>query len=219
MRARAFFQRSSTLQSVHGLSCILIRVTPREESIERSCRQRARQLRFDVLSRKFCLSERSHSFIRAQYGAKILLDCNDASTFMEPPKIRFSRWFRWKERNRIENSDKPGVYMLSKFGTMPSARADSLDVNVIYFGETCSQSLKERWNQFNRSAFYAKRGHSGGRSYRKVYGDKGLDLYVAAMPVDVANEDLRFAFIRFAERKLILDFVLRWRKLPKCNRK
>lgn len=138
---------------------------------------------------------------------------------MEPPKIRFSRWFRWKERDRIENSDKPGVYMLSKFGTVPSGRADPLNLNIVYFGETCSQSLKERWNQFNRSAFYAKPGHSGGRSYKEVYGDKGSDLYVAAMPVMFAREDLRSAFIKFAERKLILDFVMRLKKLPKCNRK
>ena len=151
--------------------------------------------------------------------AERLLDCKDAFTFMELPKIRFSRWFRWKERDRIENSDKPGVYMLSKFRNMPLGRADPLDVNIIYFGETCSQSLKERWNQFHRSAFYSRRGHSGGRSYMEVYGDMGSDLYVAAMPVVVANEDLRSAFIRFAERKLILDFVMKWKKLTKCNRR
>ena len=138
---------------------------------------------------------------------------------MKLPKIEFSPWFKWKERNKIQNSDKPGVYTLSKFRTVPSGRVDPLDVNIIYFGETCNQSLKGRWNQFHRSAFYSKRGHSGGRSYMEVYGDMGLDLYVAAMPVVIANEDLRSAFIRFAERKLILDFVMRWKKLPKCNRK
>jgi len=109
--------------------------------------------------------------------------------------------------------------MLSKFKTVPPESVDPLDENIIYFGETCNQSLKERWNQFDRSAFQLKRGHSGGKTYRDVYGDMGLDLYVAALPVIITNEDLGSSFIRFAERKLILDFVMRWKKLPKCNRK
>jgi len=137
---------------------------------------------------------------------------------MQVPKIEFSSWFKWKERNTIENSDKPGVYMLSKFKTTPHG-VDPLDENVIYFGETC-KSLKQRWNQFDASAFQQKRGHSGGKTYRNIYrGDKGLDLYVAAMPVLIENNDLRSSFIRFAERKLIFDFVMRCKRLPRCNSK
>ena len=138
---------------------------------------------------------------------------------MKLPRIEFTPWFRWKERNKIENSDKPGLYMLSKFKIVPPGSADPLDENIVYFGETCNQSLKGRWNQFERSAFHLKRGHSGGRTYREIYGDMGRDLYVAALPVVIANQDLRSSFIRFVERKLILDFVMRWKKLPKCNRK
>jgi len=82
---------------------------------------------------------------------------------MEVPKIEFSSWFKWTERNSIEGSDKPGVYMLSKFGTVLPRCADPLDENVIYFGETCNQSLRERWVQFDASAFQLKRGHSGGK--------------------------------------------------------
>jgi len=135
------------------------------------------------------------------------------------PKIEFSSWLKWTERNGIEDSDKPGVYMLSKFKMAPPPVADPLDENVIYFGETCNQSLRERWVQFDASAFQLKRGHSGGKTYRGTYGDDGSDLYVAAMPVKLEDEVLRSQFIRFAERKLILDFVVRWKRLPKCNRK
>jgi hypothetical protein len=139
---------------------------------------------------------------------------------MELPSVEFSNWFRWNERRKIENSDKHGVYLLGKFAaTVPLGRADPLDAAVIYFGETCSQSLRERWNQFDRSAFQGKSGHSGGKSYAKVYGDNGSDLYVAALPVTIENEDLRRAFIRFVERKVILDFAVKWKKLPECNRK
>jgi hypothetical protein len=138
---------------------------------------------------------------------------------MKIPEIEFGTWFKWKERNSIDGSDKPGVYMLSKFKKSPSRSADLLDECIIYFGETCNQSLKERWTQFDASAFQLKRGHSGGKTYSEVFRDKGVDLYVAAMPVTIENEDLRSSFIRFAERKLILDFVLRWNRLPTCNRK
>lgn len=138
---------------------------------------------------------------------------------METLKIEFSSWFRWKERNSIQNSEKPGVYMLSKFRMALPPHADPLDESIIYFGETCDQSLRDRWAQFDASAFQLKRGHSGGKTYRDVYGDNGSDLYVAAMPVTLENEILRSSFIRFAERKLILDFVMKRKQLPKCNRK
>jgi len=134
-------------------------------------------------------------------------------------KIEFGTWFKWKERNSINGSDKPGVYMMARFKKGCSQSADPLDEDIIYFGETCNQSLKERWNQFDASAFQLKHGHSGGTTYNKVFGDKGVNLYVAAMPVAVENKDFRSSFIRFAERKLILDFVLKCNRLPICNRK
>jgi hypothetical protein len=141
------------------------------------------------------------------------------SCFMERPEIRFGSWFRWVERNSIKDSDRCGVYMLSKFRVASRGSADPLSKNVIYFGETCNQSLRVRWRQFDDSAFQKKRGHSGGKNYRERYGDEGADLYVAAMPVKLEDEILRSQFIRFAERKLILDYVLKWKRLPECNLK
>lgn len=137
---------------------------------------------------------------------------------MSLPEIEFSHWYLWKERNNIKNSKEPGVYMLAKLVTVPSGNANSLDNNIIYFGETC-RSLKGRWDQFDRSAFQSRPGHSGGRNYRKIYGDIGQYLYVAAMPVTIANKTLRSSFIRFLERKLILDFVVKHNRRPRCNLK
>lgn len=134
------------------------------------------------------------------------------------PKIEFSHWFPWKQRNNIKDSTKPGVYMLAKFVTVPSGNADPLDDNIIYVGETC-RSLRGRWDQFDRSAFKSKRGHSGGRNYRRIYGDIGQYLYVAAMPVNIPDKTLRSSYIRFVERKLILYFVDKHNRRPKCNLK
>lgn len=137
---------------------------------------------------------------------------------MSLPKIQFSDWYPWKQRNSIKNSKEPGVYMLAKLTTVPPGNADPLDDNIIYVGETC-RSLRGRWDQFERSAFQSKPGHSGGRNYRKLYGDIGQYLYVAAMPVIIMDKTLRSSFIRFVERKLILDFVVNHKRRPECNLK
>jgi len=134
------------------------------------------------------------------------------------PKIEFSYWHPWKPRNHIKNSEKPGIYVLAKFVAVPSGNANPLDSSIIYFGETC-RSLRGRWDQFDRSAFQSKRGHSGGRNYRRFYGDVGQYLYVAAMPVDIRDKILRSSFIRFVERKLLLDFAVEYGRRPQCNLK
>jgi hypothetical protein len=138
---------------------------------------------------------------------------------MELPNIEFSSWHKWKERKYVKNSDYPGVYLLAKYESVPSGHACWVDQNVIYIGETCNNSLQGRWRQFDRSAFQAKSGHSGGTTYNKTFGDKGFDLYVAALPVADLDQNLRPVFIRFVERRLILDFTVKWGKPPICNRK
>jgi hypothetical protein len=152
------------------------------------------------------------------------MDCANYSIFMYHLKIELSPWFKWKDRNSVRNSNQPGVYALSKFETAPPKNADPLDSHIIYFGETCNQSLQQRWKQFDDSAFHQKQGHSGGKTYGNTYlGDKGLDLYVAAMPVlaenEMENQVVRESFIRFAERKLIFDYAIRWKERPICNTK
>lgn len=135
---------------------------------------------------------------------------------MTLPNIEFTPWCPWKQRSKIKNSKDPGVYMLAKFTIVPTGNVNPLDKNIIYFGETC-RSLKGRWDQFDRSAFQSKLGHSGGRNYRKFYGDVGQYLYVAAMPVIIPDKILRSSFIRFVERKLILNYVIKHNMRPKCN--
>lgn len=137
---------------------------------------------------------------------------------MSLPKIEFSDWCPWKQRSSITDSEKPGIYVLAKFITVPSGNANPLDSNIIYFGETC-RSLKGRMDQFDRSAFQSKKGHSGGRNYKKFYGDVGQYLCVAAMPVSIQDKTLKSSFIRFVERKLLLDFVVKHGKRPQCNLK
>lgn len=142
---------------------------------------------------------------------------------MKLPKARFSEWVQWKKREKdLKNPDFPGIYMLAKFKkTIPKGSADPLLENIIYFGETCKR-LNERLRQFDRAAF--RRGqsndnHSGGRSYRERYGDAGENLFVSIFPVKSLEGGLTSYFIRFQERKLILDFVCKHRTNHLLNKK
>lgn len=134
------------------------------------------------------------------------------------PPITFSKWVQWGNRTDIEGVDLPGVYILAKFKDVPKGNANITDSNIVYVGETCNQKLKQRLYQFNNSAFRNKDGHSGGWSYESAFGDKGKDLYVAALPVDLPK-NLQHLFIRYVERKIILDFAMKYGKQPKLNKK
>jgi len=136
------------------------------------------------------------------------------------PRIVFSSWTRWAERMTVDGIDAPGVYLLAHFKKPPLGNADPQIQEIIYIGETCNQSLKKRWRQFHRSAFEGKEGHSGGKTYRKIFAGKdGENLFVAAFPVDELSDKLRPVFIRYVERKVVLDYALKWGAAPKCNKR
>jgi hypothetical protein len=138
------------------------------------------------------------------------------------PSIVFSGWAPWTERARLKGIDAPGVYVLAHFNTAPAENADPLTQEVIYVGETCDRTLRWRWRQFHRCAFESKeRGHSGGVTYSRLFGGKGIErLHVACFPVgDLLDDELRPLFIRYVERKLLLDYAVKWGTAPRCNRK
>ena len=138
---------------------------------------------------------------------------------MEQPKITFSSWIQWKDRNSVKDASRPGVYLLANLETAPPGSAEALDERVIYIGETCSNSLIGRWKDFYRSATTGKFGHSGGLTYYRVFKGDASKLFVAAFPVDGLDGEMRSSFIRYVERKLIWEYAQEWGKLPICNRK
>lgn len=136
---------------------------------------------------------------------------------MLAPEHVFSTWTPWDQRDTIDGSQLPGVYLLAKFKGPPPA-VDAEDPAIVYVGETCGQTLLKRWYDFNRSAFQEKPGHSGGWTYRELIGVSPRGLHVAAVGVDMP-EVKRDAYIRAVERTLIWQFVQRHGAMPKCNRK
>ena len=134
-------------------------------------------------------------------------------------RIVFTSWTRWADRASLKNVRSPGVYILAHFRKVPSGPANPLAKQVIYIGETCSNSLIGRWRQFDRAALQGKHGHSGGITYRDEIGGKGGRLYVAAVRVPNLGESALPYFIRYVERRLIWEFYQKWAAPPRCNRK
>lgn len=139
---------------------------------------------------------------------------------MKIPKIIFSKWVRWTNRTSLHNVDAPGIYIIAQFRELPTGNVDTEMQDIIYIGETCSQTLKKRWNNFHAAVFNGKNGvHSGGETCRKILKDNGVNLSVAAFPVNELNNQIRPSFIRYVERKLIWKYARKWGKTPTCNKK
>lgn len=115
---------------------------------------------------------------------------------MEIPKLNFSKWHAWEERNNIDGIDYPGIYAIAIKGINLAGK--SLDYNdVIYIGMTNSQGgIKSRLKQFDNS-IRGNPGHSGGRSvyygnnyceglgeYNQDWGNNRIKPFVAIMPIE-----------------------------------
>ena len=131
----------------------------------------------------------------------------------------FSDWTPWSARAQLP-ARSPGLYMLARFAGAPPPVKPSLSSNVIYIGETCGQSLHSRLYQFNRSGFLGKFGHSGGSTFASTYqAEQNPEwLFVAIAEVSLL-EPQASAYIRYAERALLWEYVQQHGVYPQCNRK
>lgn len=135
----------------------------------------------------------------------------------------FRRWVPWSDRCTSKDCDRAGIYLLRRFDVEPPAKVDPLETELIYIGVSCDRTLTKRWDEFNRSAYERKFGHSGGSTFNKLFcGNEvrqpHLWLHVASLPVKL-EEPRRSAYIQLVERWLIWEHVRRYGKMPDCNRK
>jgi len=133
-------------------------------------------------------------------------------------KTRFSHWAPWDDRNTLGEMDRPGLYVLAHFARRPTGEGRPLMARVIYIGESHDRPLRARLNEFGRTAFGRGANHTGGKTYKKVFGArmKG-QLYVARFIPAGLKPDLLPLFIRYTERRLILTYALMFGAKPKCN--
>jgi hypothetical protein len=144
---------------------------------------------------------------------------NVSLKILDPSKATFSAWIPWSKRKELARRDAAGVYALAVFESNPPEVTDVLDQSVVYLGETCNNGLRGRLDQFHRSAFQGKDGHSGGWTYRARFRDQGEHLYVSAFPVTEIAEPYRSSYIRYMERHILWHYVHRWGRRPQCNSK
>jgi hypothetical protein len=133
------------------------------------------------------------------------------------PAAAFDKWTRWANLDQLACKAAPGVYLLA-LDVHPDEKVSTIDKRIVYIGQTCA-SLRQRWRQFQRAASGSEGEHSGGISFRKRCKGRSLeDLCVAPWAAPpMAPDVLRDAYIKFVERRLILDWVIKHRELPRCN--
>jgi len=136
---------------------------------------------------------------------------------IEIPKLEFSNWTLWSNRNNTENRRFPGVYLIAISNKELSGIKPTYD-DVSYIGMTNSKNgLCGRWSQFNRS-IHGKTGHSGGNTVYKKLGHydnwpKGLKLYVSSMSVECntsnPTEDdlLKMGWVTYLEYNAFSEFM------------
>jgi hypothetical protein len=102
------------------------------------------------------------------------------------PKLKFSNWIPWEDRNEYPYVKCPGVYMLTVSEKKLSDKTADLAM-ATYIGMTDSRGgLGLRWRQLNRSICDGSRGHSGGRTIFNRLGSYvkwKRKLFVSACPV------------------------------------
>lgn len=140
----------------------------------------------------------------------------------------FYPWVNLTQKQDMNNySHESGVYMIAQSAVYPGDSEIS-NKAIIYIGETTSQKLIRRINQFAVSAFNEKAGHSGGNTFRNKYM-KVIDgervhtvpqhhIWISVCPI-APNNSYTSTYIKYLERKLLWDFSLTHGKLPELNKK
>ncbi len=133
---------------------------------------------------------------------------------------RASEWVTWRSRDRLSELDLPGIYFIGKYPAAPSS-LDIRNPSILYIGQTVCP-MKKRLQKFHFSAFDAKDGHYGGRTFSETFFDglpgrvpRGLRVCVISV---YGKEPARSALIRLLERKYIYEFVKVRGRLPLCNK-
>lgn len=132
--------------------------------------------------------------------------------------VRLCGWYRLEEALALPEAHFPGVYLLAHFARCPKSVVASHE-RIIYIGETCGQTLRQRWKQFATSAFFNKAGHSGGFTYFESFPRKHRANLAVAFATPHDEEPLLTHHIRYLERRWLFRYVQAHGLPPSCNRK
>lgn len=138
--------------------------------------------------------------------------------------LKFGSWIQFKAVKDHADSKLLGVYLMAHYDdrTSKSPYFDSQD--IIYIGETTSQTIRKRLYQFSNSAFFRKIGHSGGWTYSDTFLNSSIidsppqNLYVSFLSVDFPDPKESKAYIKYVERLASWKFYQKNKTYPICNK-
>lgn len=138
-------------------------------------------------------------------------------------ELGFSKWISLAQYSNLKTGRLPGVYVIARANSQPvKMRID--DKRVVYIGETVSQNLTKRLQQFKNS-IDGKGGSSGGdRLHESKMGYCPTNLWASIKSFSLqyglsndAAKAVRSAQIRSLERILINEYVHNFHEYPAGN--
>ena len=138
--------------------------------------------------------------------------------------LAFDHWIPFEEVKGNVDSKLPGVYLLAHYDHKPIKKPEVDSQDIIYIGETTSQTIRKRLSQFSNSAFFRKIGHSGGWTYSatflndEIIDTPPLNLYVSFLALDFPDPKESKAYIKYVERLAIWRFYQKNKTYPVCNK-
>ena len=131
---------------------------------------------------------------------------------------RIHGWMPLSDALLADQSKRPGVYFLAHFDRTPRT-FNAVSPRIFYIGETCGQSLRQRWRQFKASAFRNADGHSGGFTYFANFRKRDRESIFVAFATPQDDDSLRSYRIRYLERRWLLRYLEANGSPPVCNSK
>ena len=100
--------------------------------------------------------------------------------------MKFSNWIKWSDKNKLNDLQYPGVYVISYNKTGINNKSFDWIEEIIYVGMTNSKKgIKNRLRQFDNTICWKGNNHGGAKRVRYKYKDyeKLIKyLYVAVYP-------------------------------------
>ncbi|MEG9860968.1 MAG: hypothetical protein V6Z81_00450 [Parvularculales bacterium] len=132
------------------------------------------------------------------------------------PKIEFSEWYARDDVKNNPHRNQPGVYIIARFVHKPEGTADYNAKEILCVGET-TRDIHTRLKQFFRAAKNGKTNHNPGKKFFRKFSGNLDNIYVASFSPELEEEHCLDPFIRYLERKLILEYAIKHGSIPFCN--
>ena len=136
-------------------------------------------------------------------------------------------WYKWKDRNKIENRKQPAIYFIAHSYEDISGNEFSMRKDIVYIGMTVSKNgLKGRLDQFEATLKFSNRTHGGAERVRfkhPNYIDFFEKTYISAriFPLSISRDSSNDWRVKGDcvghEYKSFADYFDEYNKLPEFN--